>query len=148
MDDKVIQFIKSSPQTAPQVEDEHVIFVCDCECSTFYVHLDGSACCANCGDKIVDSLGDVYVNTPETPTKELVKQIPHTVVNLGSSRVSMENTLSRASHDKSAFVLIAQTDGIVHWWISEGIDTAYPDHLSWLRERVDIVVKTMEESTE
>lgn len=129
----VVQF---PTKEVPPEDDSVVVWMCICGNSTFHLIEDGSAECAHCGSFVgIDGPNNWITLLPEAPTEAPTPDVIRKVVDMNDPRYNLALVLPQADADLTAFVLILQNDGDVHWWESSKLSDQ--ERLDWFNSHVD-----------
>jgi len=116
-----------------KTDPRRVIWICNCGCTTFYLHPENDAECAGCGEFITDPDVSGWKNVDEPPVPDEPER-PETVrvlVDWNDPSINMKRILDQAVFGTSAVVIVIQQDGNYHTWAARDVEA------NWLAERIE-----------
>lgn len=136
MSDNVIKF----------PEQDEIIFICGCECSTFSIHQNGNIECANCGDiknAHTDNPGEWVKRLPDIPLSDEITRTDSATVKqtfIGSKEFALKSVLKQINEwvdtDNLVFVAAYNEDGEgKHWFVGGG-----KDQINWLVRKLNKLI--------
>lgn len=136
MSDNVIQFGRKAD--APPVDNDRVVWRCNCGCLTFFVRADQEIECAQCGTISADA-GSWRARSPEEPVGEVGEVEPDdvTVTDLGDPAHAIRRVLKKVEPDNVAALIVINNDGSLSTWG----ETDGKAQAGWMRRRVASALK-------
>lgn len=121
---------------APEDDGTRVAWICMCGNSTFTLLEHGDAECAHCGKMVgIDGPNNWATFLPEVPEEVPVPETVRKVVDMDDPRYNMKACLDWVDINDTAYVLILQHNGDVHWWGASQLSDQ--ERLDWFNSRVD-----------
>lgn len=119
----------------PRIDEDRVIWRCNCGCISFELRGDGGAACVQCGSLVDGADGDWRAQLPDVPvTPKEMDTDSVKVTDLNGSPQALARALSKANVDETSAVLILQNDGAVTVWGAIETD----EQSEWFDRRVAV----------
>lgn len=111
---------------------DRILWRCNCGCITSYLHHDGSAECAACGETV--KLGEWRKSLPETPANPPeLSPGDRIITDLNDPSIALKYMVNKADPSTMSAVVILHSDGRLRVW-SEEAGTS--ERKAWFERRM------------